>query len=98
VRDHGFLDGFAEVLPEVEAIRDLDRVRCVCSCALGVGPCPIPTDHLDTWVRGQPGGEGLRGAVGQHIDRPVGVHVQQHGGIHRSTQQREIVNAQHPRS
>jgi hypothetical protein len=34
VRDDRGFHRFAEVLPEVEAIRDLDRVRRACSCAL----------------------------------------------------------------
>ena len=39
--------------------------------AVGVGRRTIPTDHLDLWVRLEPGGEGACGAIRKQIDNLV---------------------------
>lgn len=45
----------------------------------------------------QPGAEGLRGPLGQHIDRPAGLDVDQDGAVDVPLAQREIIHAQHQR-
>jgi hypothetical protein len=42
----------------------------------------------------QPGGHGLGGTVGQHINRATRLDVDQHGPVDMPTQQREVVDPQ----
>jgi hypothetical protein len=79
------LDGVAEVLEQMPAVGDLDRVRRTHAGTVGIAAPTILADDLDSGVRGEPVGEGVGGAVGQYVDRPAGVHVEQHGGVAVST-------------
>ncbi len=92
-----FLDGVAEVLQQVPPVGDLDRVRCSLAGALGVAAASVAADDLNARVVAQPGGEGVGGAVGQNVDRPAGVHVEQHRRVSVPTAAGEVVDAQHRR-
>jgi hypothetical protein len=45
----------------------------------------------------QPGAEGFRGPLGQHVDRPAGLDVDQDGAVDVPLAQREVIHAQHQR-
>jgi len=51
------------------AVSDLHRCGRPGAGAFGVGPGPVPTDHLHPRMGGQPVGEGGCLAIGEHIDR-----------------------------
>jgi hypothetical protein len=95
VRDDGVQDGFAQIHPEVEPVGYLDGVRCPDPDAVGVCAGTVTAHDLCAGMRAQPRGEGVRGAVGQHIDRLVCVHVDQHGGVDLTTTQGEVVHPEH---
>jgi hypothetical protein len=64
VAGHDLLDLFGQVVPQVETVRDLDRVGCSGAGAVGVGAGPVAADHLNPGMRPQPRGEGAGFAVG----------------------------------
>ncbi|BCB88741.1 hypothetical protein Psuf_060540 [Phytohabitans suffuscus] len=97
MRDDGVQDGLAKVHPEVEPVGYLDRVWCPDPDAVGVRAGAVTTDDVRARMLTQPGGEGVRGAVRQHIDRLVSVHVHQHGGVDLTTTKSEVVDPEHPR-
>jgi hypothetical protein len=59
VGGNALLDGLGEVLPQVEAVGDLDGVRCPGPGSVGVRAGAVPADDLDAGVGGQPVREGL---------------------------------------
>jgi len=75
VRDDGLLHRLGEVVPQVPSVSDLHGVRGTGAGAVGVGAGPVPTHDSHARMPAQPGRDRLRGAVGQHIQRPVGVDV-----------------------
>lgn len=77
------------------SIRHLDRIRSPGAGTLGIGSGPVSADHLDARVFAEPGGEGFGLPVVQHIDGPVGVHVDQNSGIRLAATFSPIVNSQH---
>ncbi len=65
-------DGVAEIAQQVEAVGNLDRLRSAGPDTVGIGAGPVAGDDLDAGVCLQPGGDGLRLAIGQPINWPVG--------------------------
>ena len=63
--------------------------------ALGIGAGPVPADDLHAGVVCQPPGQGAGLAVGQHVDGPVRVHVDQDGRVGMTLPFREVIHAQH---
>jgi hypothetical protein len=59
------LDGFDEVVPQVPAVRDLDRVGGACADALGVGTGPVAAHDLYPGMPAQPRREGVGGPIRQ---------------------------------
>jgi hypothetical protein len=96
VAGHDLLDVLGQVVPQVEAVRDLDRVWCSGAGAFGVGAGPVPADHLNPGMRPQPLGEGGGLPVGQHIDRPVGVHIDEHCAVDVPSADREVADPEDP--
>ena len=81
VRGHGFPRRIAQVLPQVEPVGNLDRLRGSRADALGIRPGPVPAHRADLGVPAQPGGQGAGLAVGQHVHGPVSAHVDQDGVV-----------------
>jgi hypothetical protein len=77
VSGHGLLGRLAQVLPQVEPVGNLDRLRGPGAYAVGIRAGPVPAYRLDLGVLTQPGGEGVGLAVGQHVHRLAGAHVDQ---------------------
>ena len=94
----GPFDRFAQVVPQMPPVSDLDRQRCALSCPFGVAPAAVPADDLHPGVGIEPGAEGFRGPLGQHVDRPAGFDVDQDGAVDVSLAQREVIDAEHQRS
>ena len=54
-----------------ETVGDLDGMRRPARAAVDVGRCPIPADHLHTWMGLEPGGQGVGRSVRQEVDGPM---------------------------
>jgi hypothetical protein len=84
-----------EVLPEVEAVGDLHRVRRSGPGAICIGTGPVPADHRWRSVLEQQSGQWLRVASRDQIDDAVVLAVDQHGAVVVSSFDREVVDAEH---
>jgi hypothetical protein len=58
-----FLYGLPQVLQEVKAVGHLHGVGRATGRSLGIGPAPIPADHLDPRMVLQPGRQRRRGPI-----------------------------------
>jgi hypothetical protein len=81
-------------VPAVDQLADGDRTAQLQGA---VAAAAIPADDLHAGVGVQPGAEGFRGPFGEHVDRPAGLDVHQHGPVHVPLAQGKIVDAQHQR-
>ena len=88
----GAFDGFGQVVPQVPPVGDLDGQRRPRRGAFGVAPAAVPADDLHTRMRVQPGAEGLRGPLRQHVHRPAGLDTGQHGAVDMPLAQREVIH------
>lgn len=79
------------------AVGDLQGVRGGFLDGAGVGGGPVAADDLDAGVGGEPGREGLGGAVGQDIDGTAGFDVDQEGAVSATAAEGELIDPQHPR-
>ncbi len=79
----------------MKAIGDLNGVGCSLPGAFGVGAGPVPADDLHSGMLFQPHRERAGEAIVEHVDGPVGVHVDQDRGVRMTTPFREVVDAQH---
>jgi hypothetical protein len=93
VAGHGALHVLGQVVPQVPSIGALNGVGCAVAGGGRVGAGPVPADDAHAGVRAQPVRDRGSIASGQHIDRPAGDHVQQHGAVHLPTAQREVIDA-----
>jgi hypothetical protein len=92
VRYYCLLGVLGQVVPQVPAVSDLDRVRCAVPGAFGVIPGPVPADHLRARMRRQPGLQGAGFPVRQQVDRPPGADVHQDGPVDLPAPQGEIID------
>jgi hypothetical protein len=83
-----------QVVPQVPAVGDLDRLRCSLPGGLGIGASAVPADDLGSGVRLQPGGEGGGLPIAEQVHRAVGGHVDQHRAVAMTAAQGEVVHAQ----
>jgi hypothetical protein len=94
VRGDGLLRRLAHVLPQVEPVGDLDRLRGSGADALGVGPGPVSAHSLDLGVLLKPGRQRAGLAVGQHVHRLMGAHVDQDGVVGLAAADREVIDTE----
>ena len=92
VRYDRFLGVFGEVVPQMPAVGDLDRVGCAVPGALGVVAGPVPADHLRAWMGLEPGLQGAGFPVRQQLDRLPGGDVHQDSPVDLALPQREVVD------
>ena len=97
VRGDALLDGLGEVLPQVEPVSDLDRVRCPGACPVRVGAGAVPADDLDAGMRGQPVRERLRVAALQQVKRRPGLAVDDDRAVVLPAPDGEVVHPEDPR-
>jgi hypothetical protein len=94
---HTPLDCLAKVLPQVEAVGDLHRVRRPAPGALRIRPGAVPADHLDPGMGPQPGRQRLRLPAGQQVKRRSGLAIDQQRAVDVAAAQGEVVHPEHPR-
>ncbi len=92
VRYHRFLGVLGQVVPQVPAVGDLDRVRCAVPGALGVVAGPVPADHLRARMRLQPGLQGAGFPVRQQLDRLARSDVHQDSPVDLAASEREVID------
>lgn len=78
---HAAFDCGAEILPEMEAVGDLDRVRSTSAGPIGVRAAPVTANDLGAGMGARPAGQGRCVAAGQQIERPAGLAVDEHGAL-----------------
>ncbi len=88
------IEGFGEVLQQVKAIGDLDRVWGALPGPVRIGSGPIPGDHADARMGLEPEGEGLSLTIGQEGERPPPFEIDQHGPIGLALAIRPIVDTE----
>lgn len=96
VRCDGLGDSLCEVVPEVPSVDDLLRLGRRCPGGLSIGAGSVAADDLDLGVLGEPGGDGLGFAVGQHVDRAAGFQFDEDRGVDVPAAQGEVVDAEDP--
>jgi hypothetical protein len=89
------LDRFAEVFDQMKAIHDLDGLRCPTANALGVESTPVPTDHGDGGILREPGSDALRRALGQQVQHPMILKIDQDGPVAVPASPRPLIDPQH---
>lgn len=73
--------GFAEVVPQVPPVGNLDCVGQSAADGLGVGGRAVSADHLDARMPAQPCFQRVGRAVGKYVDPFMGLGVDHHGGV-----------------
>jgi hypothetical protein len=91
------LDGLGHVLPQVEPVGDLDRVRCPGPGSVGVRAGAVSADDLDPRVGGQPVGQGLGVASFEEVQRGAGLDVDDQRAVVLAAPGREVVDPEDPR-
>ena len=86
------LDGLREVLPQVEPVGDLNRLRCPGAGTIRIRARAVPADHLDAGVSGQPVRERLGVAALQHVKRRAGLAVDQQRAVYLAAPDREVID------
>lgn len=81
MRPNGLLYRLGGVSPQVPAVGNLHGLGSAGPGSLGVGTGPVPADDLHLRMHDQPGGEGLGFPPCQHLDRSMGLQVDEDGGI-----------------
>ncbi|HEV3288664.1 MAG TPA: hypothetical protein VG123_06700 [Streptosporangiaceae bacterium] len=94
---HRLLGVFGQVVPQMPAIGDLDRVRRARPGALGVVAGPVPADDSRAGMRRQPRLQAGGLPVRQQVDHVPGAHVYQHRPVHLAPGQREVIDPEHLR-
>ena len=74
-----------EVVPQVPAIGHLDRAGCAAAHGFGVRTGAIPAHDLDPGMLAQPVGEGVCRPIRKHLDRSVGVDIDDHRPVDMPT-------------
>lgn len=92
--DGGF-DGGAKVVPEVEAVGHLDRVRCTGPGAVGVGADSVTTDDLGAGMLAQPAREGRGVPARQQVERSAVRSVDEDSAVVVPATGGEVIDAQH---
>jgi hypothetical protein len=85
----------AEVLPQVEAVGDLHRLRRARPGTFAITTGAVPADHGDLAVAAQPPGQVRAVPAVEDLDRAVGGHIDQHRAVMAAFAEREVVDAEH---
>src|SRR5207247_1208952 len=75
------IHGRPSIRAEMEAVRDLDRIRRTLLAALGVGTSAIADNDLDAGMAAQPIGEDLSSAVVEKVNRAMRFQIKQQGAV-----------------
>ncbi len=85
---------FGQVVPQMPAIGDLDRVRRARPGALSVVAGPVPADDLRAGMRRQPRLQRGGLPVRQQVHHVPGTHVHQHCPVDIALGQREVIDSE----
>lgn len=91
------LGGFAQVVPEVPPVGDLEGLWGAAGGAVGEEGSAVAADDLDARTLGEPGREGVGLPVGQQVDRPSCLDVDEHGSIDPALALGVFIRADHTR-
>ena len=91
---HPALQGLPEVAQQVPMIRNLHGIRCPLPHSVGIGAGAVTGDNLDPTVAPQPGRERVYLPVGQQVDDPVALQVDQDGSVVPAAPPRPIIHGQ----
>jgi len=86
---------FSQVLDQLIAISHLGGMRQRSVHRVGIGAGPISADYVNFSMAFEPGKNSLSGAIGQEIDWPARLEVDQNGSIAVPTPHGEIISSQH---
>jgi hypothetical protein len=92
-----FLGVFAQVVPQMPAIGDLDRPRRALARTVGVTSSPVTADNLRTPMSPQPRRPRRGFPVGQQVNCLAGSHIDHDGGIDPPLPEGEVIHAGHLR-
>ena len=92
LRDEHLLQGFPEILEQMEAIRDLGGGGSPLTGALGIGAPAVPCDHLDPGMFLEPLGDGLGVPLRQERDGLAAFEINEHRAIRLACAARDIVH------
>jgi hypothetical protein len=91
------LNGLTEIEPQVPPVGGLNGAGRAAGAAVGVDPGPVTADRPGSRPGRQRGGERVRGPLGEDVDRPARLDVDQQRAVAVPLPQGELVHAQHPR-
>ena len=94
---HPALQGLAQVAKEVPAVGDLHGIRCTLPDGVSIGAGAVASDDLDPAVTPQPSRERAGLAVGQKIDDPIALQVDQNGSVGLAAPPGPVIHSQHAR-
>jgi hypothetical protein len=83
-----------KITEQIEAIRDLNCVRCTSGCATDILWAAVTSNNLDTRMLLEPSFEGCSTPLGQQIDWTTLFQIEQNGAIPLAFAERKIINAQ----
>lgn len=88
------IQGFRQVLEEVQPVGDLDRRGCALVRAIGVRLRAITGDDLHPRMLLEPVGQGLGDAIWEERDRLAALQINEYRAIALAFPHREIVHAE----
>jgi len=86
-----------EIGEQVPAVGHLHRVGRTLTPALSVGPAAVAADKLDARVRREPVGQACRARIGEEVDRPSTLEIDQDRGVGAPFPQAPVIHAQDTR-
>ena len=89
------LGGFAQVVPEVPSVGDLEGLRGAAGGAFGEEGRAVTADDLDAGPLGEPGRERVRLPVRQEVDRATCLDVDEHSSVDTALALGVFVHADH---
>lgn len=78
---NGFRPSSSEVVPQVPAVRHIDRIRCSGTGRFAVSAGAVAANHLGSGMCSQPFVDGAGRALGENINWTVSIHVDQHRAV-----------------
>lgn len=94
VSAHDAFDCFGQIVQQVPGVGHLPGLRSTRLGSVAEGVGAVAADHPHLGMISQPGREGARGAIGKHVDRTVGGHVDEDRRVGPSASHGELVDAE----
>src|SRR5689334_10049991 len=94
---HPGLQGLAQITKKMPPICHLRGVWCTLAHRIGIGAGPVTGDELDPTMAPQPARERAGLAVGQQVDGPVALQIDQYGSVVMAAPPCPVIDSQHAR-